>query len=200
MTASWPDGPTATKAGLTVRAQLDYIVWIAEAMEPVGFHSPPELDAWRRRVQTAYSALIDSFTPGHGDPLPPDVPPSVRPGFWPDVPAHSVPGMHVRHQLTVLRTVSGISRSNVVFPHSPADIAIWTARVQTAYEALDHGPSLVMPDSFKTLPPPHPVNQKHGKAKKPVGAHTPVGGKHPAHAVKAPVKKSAAKKSSKAKK
>ncbi len=200
MTASWPDGPAAMKAGLTVRAQLDYIVWIAEAMEPISFHPPPELDVWRRRVQTAYSALIDSFTPGHGDPLPPDVPPSVRPGFWPDVPAYSVPGMHVRHQLTVLRTVSGISRTNLVFPHSVTDVATWTARVQTAFDALDHGPSLVMPDTFKTVPPPPPVHVKHGKAKRPVGAHTPGGGKKPPHEAKAPVKKPASKKSSKAKK
>jgi hypothetical protein len=184
---------------MTVRAQLDYIVWVTEAMEPIGFHPAPELEAWRRRVQTAYSSLIDSFTPGHGDPLPPDVPPTVRPGQWPDVPAYSVPGMHVRHQLTVLRTVSGISRTNLVFPHTPADVATWTARVQTAYDALDHGPARPMPDSAKTQAPPPPVNVRHGK-KKPIGSHVSVGGKKTAHAPKATAKKAPAKKRGKAKK
>ena len=185
---------------MTARAQLDYIVWITEAMEPVGFHAPPQLENWRRRVQTAYSALIDSFTPGHGDPLPPDVPPSVRPGQWPDVPAYSVPGMHVRHQLTVLRTVSGISRTNLVFPHTVQDVATWTARVQTAFDALDHGPTLVMPDAFKTVPPPAPAHLKHGKSKKPVGSHVSVGGKKAPHGAKAPAKHDSAKKSGKTKK
>ena len=199
MTASWPDGPAATSRDMTVRAQLDYIVWITEAMEPVGLHAPPALDDWRRRVQLAYSALIDSFTPGHGDPLPPDVPPTVRPGSWPDVPAHSVPGMHVRHQLTVLRTVSGISRTNLAFPRTPLDVATWTARVQTAYDALDHGPSMHMPDSHRTCAPPvpekpHATKSKHGSG------HAAGGAKHPKAAKSSPkkathgVKRGAAKK------
>ncbi len=159
MTLSWPDGPAATKAGSTVRDQLDYVVWICEAIEPIGFHSAPDLESWRRRVQTAFSALIDSMTPGHGDPLPPDVPPSLRPGQWPDVPAYSVPGMTVRHQLTVLRTIAGNSRTNQVFPRSPAEVAAWTAHVQTAYDALDHGAAMAMPAAYRTAPPPPPVKR-----------------------------------------
>lgn len=183
LTTSWPDVPAATKAGSTVREQLDYVVWIAEAMEPIGFHPPPELEAWRRRVQTAYSALIDSFTPGHGDPLPPDVPPSVRPGQWPDVPAHSVPGMTVRHQLTVIRTIAGNSRINGTFPRQPGDVSTWSARVQAAFDALDHGPVMPMPPTHRTTPPPAPVKKpskrrptgasagkKHGGTKKPAKA------------------------------
>ena len=95
MTASWPDGPAAAKAGSTVRAQLDYIIWITEEVEPIGSHPLPEIEEWRRRVHEAYTAMIDSFTPGHGDPLPPDVPPTIRPGQWPDVPAVAIPG-HAR--------------------------------------------------------------------------------------------------------
>lgn len=187
MTASWPDGPAATSKDMTVRAQLDYIVWIAEAMEPVGLHRPPALDEWRRRVQLAYSALIDSFTPGHGDPLPPDVPPTVRPGSWPDVPAHSVPGMHVRHQLTVLRTVAGISRTNLAFPRTSLDVATWTARVQTAYDALNHGSPMPMPESHRTIPPPAP-ERPHGSKSKHGAAHAAVGAK-PTKAAKSVTKK-----------
>lgn len=169
MTAIWPDRPAATTPGMTVRSQLDYLVWISEAMEPIGFHPPPELDAWRRRVQLAFGALVDSFTLGHGDPLPPDVPPAVRPGEWPDIPAHSIPGMHVRHQLTVIRTVAGISRASSAFPRTPADVATWTARVQTAFDALDHGPTLPMPESFRTAAPPPPERPASSKGKRPGG-------------------------------
>jgi hypothetical protein len=59
-----------------VRDQLDYLVWIAEAIEPVGFHATDEVERWRPRIDRAYLALIDAMVPGHGDPLPPDVPPS----------------------------------------------------------------------------------------------------------------------------
>lgn len=195
-----------------MRAQLDYIVWVCEAMEPVGFHPPPDLEVWRRRVQTAFSALIDSMTPGHGDPLPPDVPPSLRPGEWPDIPAHSIPAMTVRHQLTVLRTIAGNSRTNQVFPRSPADVAAWTTRVQTAYDALDHGASLTMPDSYRTFPPPvvpkkvapkktapkkaaskKAAPSKAAKLAKPGSARKPAAAKKAAPA-KAAAKRSAAKK------
>lgn len=165
MTAVWPDCSAATTPGVTVRDRLDYIVWIAEAMEPVGFHATEEVDRWRPRVDRAYLALIDSMVPGHGDPLPPDVPPSIRPGTWPDVPAATIPGMTVRHQLTVIRTVAAASRTNRSFPHQPADVAAWTARVLTAYEALDHGPALSMPPEARTQPPPPPPPKKKAPPK-----------------------------------
>lgn len=167
MTASWPDGPAAAKAGSTVRAQLDYIIWITEEVEPIGSHPLPEIEEWRRRVHEAYTAMIDSFTPGHGDPLPPDVPPTIRPGQWPDVPAVAIPGMHVRHQLTVLRTVARISRDDASFPRLPADVATWTARVQRAHDALDHGPGLPMPDSHRTAPRPAPEKAGRRRVRKP---------------------------------
>jgi len=180
VTAVWPDCSAATTAGVTVRDRLDYVVWIAEAMEPVGFHATEEVERWRPRVDRAYLALIDSMVPGHGDPLPPDVPPSIRPGTWPDVPAATIPGMTVRHQLTVIRTVAAASRANRSFPHHPADVAAWTARVLTAFEALDHGPALAMPPEARTQPPPPPPPRKkappkpHGSGARPTArAHAP---------------------------
>lgn len=167
MTAVWPDCSAASTPGSTVRDQLDYLVWIAEALEPVGFHATDEVDLWRPRVDRAYLALIDAMVPGHGDPLPPDVPPSIRPGTWPDVPAATFPGMTVRHQLTVIRTVSRASRENTSFPHQPADVAAWAARVQTAYDALDHGPALAMPAEARTQPPPPPPPRKKRPAARP---------------------------------
>src|SRR5436190_16998925 len=98
VTSVWPDVSSATTPGMKVRDQLDSIAWIVEAMEPIGFHGGAELEAWRARTHRAYLALVDSMAPGHGDPLPPDVPPSVRPGVWPDVAAGGIPGMTVRHQ------------------------------------------------------------------------------------------------------
>lgn len=165
MTAVWPDCSATTTPGVTVRDQLDYLVWIAEAIEPVGFHATDEVESWRPRIDRAYLALIDSMVPGHGDPLPPDVPPSVRPGTWPDVPSATRPGMTVRHQLTVIRTVSDACRANRTFPHQPGDVATWAGRVQTAYDALDHGPALAMPAAARTQPPPPPPPKKPLKKK-----------------------------------
>ncbi len=169
MTAVWPDCSAATTPGVTVRDRLDYIVWIAEAMEPVGFHATDEVERWRPRVDRAYQALIDSMVPGHGDPLPPDVPPSIRPGTWPDVPAATIPGMTVRHQLTVIRTVAASSRTSRSFPHQPSDVAAWTGRVLTAYEALDHGPALSMPPEARTQPPPPAPSKQKGSPPKQKG-------------------------------
>ena len=167
MTAVWPDCSASTTPGVMVRDQLDYLVWIAEAIEPVGFHATEEVERWRPRIDRAYLALIDAMVPGHGDPLPPDVPPSVRPGTWPDVPSATIPGMTVRHQLTVIRTVSQACRANRAFPHQAGDIATWAARVQTAHDALDHGPALTMPADARTEPPPPPAPKKAPKRKAP---------------------------------
>lgn len=153
MTSVWPDLSAATSPGQKVRDQLDYLVWIAEAMQPVGFHRADEIESWRGRVHRAYVAIVDSMVPGHGDPLPPDVPPTVHPGAWPDVAAATMPGMTIRHQLAVIRTIAAHTREDRHFPHSPAGILAWTGHVQTAYDALDHGPSLPMPPSARTEPP-----------------------------------------------
>jgi hypothetical protein len=132
-------------------------------MEPAGFHGGADQEEWRRRVQTAFAALVDAMAPGHGDPFPPDVPPSTQPGTWPDVPSSGVPGMTVRHQLAVVRTIATQSRANRLFPHQPHEIDAWTSRVQAAYDALDHGPALAMPESARTTPPT-PVSTAKARA------------------------------------
>ena len=92
----------------------------------------------------------------------------MRPGLWPDVAAAGIPGMTVRHQLAVLRVIATETRINRAFPHAPADVAIWTGRVQTAYDAMDHGAALVIPAEARTLPPPPapgvPKRRPAGKA------------------------------------
>lgn len=160
----WPDIAAATSPALKVRDQLDYLVWIAEAVEPLGFHGGPDLETWRGRVQRAYAALVDAMAPGHGDPLPPDVPPAVQAGTWPDVASASISGMTIRHQLSVIRTVAAQTRTDRVFPRTPAEVATWTQRVQTAYDAMDHGPGMPVPPTARTQPPPPPPPV--GKAKR----------------------------------
>src|SRR5262245_3803508 len=162
--SAWPDVAAATSPGQNVRDQLDYIAWVCEAVEPVGFHGPDEIEAWRGRVHRAYIALIDSMVLGHGDSLPPDIPPAVRPGTWPDVAAATIPGMTIRHQLAVIRAVAQFTLKDRVFPHSPADVTAWTARIQSAYDALDHGPALPMPAAARSEPPPPPTPIKAQKA------------------------------------
>jgi hypothetical protein len=165
VTSVWPDLPAATSPGLKVRDQLDYVIWVAEAIEPVGFHGGDEVDAWRTRIQRAYTSVVDSMVSGHGDPLPPDIPPALRPGTWPDIASATIPGMTIRHQLSVLRTVAAHTRDDRQFPHTVADTAAWTARVQAAYDALDHGPALPMPESARSEPPqPPPATDRHNGA------------------------------------
>jgi len=169
---SWPDRPAATTPGTMVRAQLDYLAWIGEAAEAVRLHDGPDLEAWRHRVNKAYVSLMDSMVSEHGDPLPPDVPPSVQPGLWPDVPAAAIPGMTVRHQLTVIRTIAGNCRAHANVHHQPADSDAWAARVQAARDAADHGAAMPMPDSARTHgPAPAP-----SKGKKPAGKAAKRGG------------------------
>ena len=198
----WPDVAAATSPALKVRDQLDYIVWIAATVEPLGFHGGPELETWRGRVQRAYAALVDSMAPGHGDPLPPDVPPAVQPGTWPDVAAASIPGMTIRHQLSAIGSIAAHTREDRGFPRTPAETATWTQRIQTAYDALDHGPAMPVPASARTQPPPPAAPTPKGK-RRPAAAATKAspgaksGGKAKAAvkrpAAKAPSKKPAAK-------
>lgn len=149
----WPDVPAATSPSSSVRDQLDYLAWVGEACEALGFHGGPELEAWRGRVQRAYAAMVDAMAPGHGDPFPPDVPPAIQPGTWPDVASAGVSGMTVRHQLAAIRVIAAQSRIPRPYPRAAADVAAWTQRVQTAYDALDHGGALVMPASARSVAP-----------------------------------------------
>jgi hypothetical protein len=146
----WPDRSAWAWPGMTVRDELDYLVWIAETAEAVGFHGPDSRARWREAVQAAYDALVDPMVHEHGDPLPPDVPPAQRPGTWPDVPAARIQGMTVRHQLTVIRTIAGLSRGHAGAHHQPAEGERWAERVQRAFDAMHHGPDRPMPDSAKT--------------------------------------------------
>jgi hypothetical protein len=169
VTSVWPDVAAATTPKAKIRDQLDYLVWMAEAMEAAGSHDGLQLESWRGRVQRAYTALVDSMTPGHGDSFPPDVPPTLRPGTWPDIAAAGIPGMTIRHQLAVIRTIAANTRADGHFPRAPADVSTWTARVQTAYDALDHGSSPVMPAEARSTPPAappkRPSKRKHAADK-----------------------------------
>lgn len=171
----WPDVAAATSPALKVRDQLDYLVWIAATVEPLGFHGGPDLETWRGRVQRAYAALVDSMAPGHGDPLPPDVPPAVQPGTWPDVAAASIPGMTIRHQLSVIGSIAAHTREDRGFPRTPAETATWTQRIQTAYDALDHGPSMPVPATARTQPPPPAAPAPKGKRRPTPSAGKPAG-------------------------
>lgn len=153
----WPDVPAATSPSSAVRDQLDYLAWVCEACEALGFHGGPELEAWRGRVQRAYAAMVDAMAPGHGDPFPPDVPPAIQPGTWPDVASAGVSGMTVRHQLAAIRVIAAQSRIPRPYPRAAADVAAWTQRVQTAYDALDHGGALVMPAAARSVAPAPPA-------------------------------------------
>jgi hypothetical protein len=150
LSGPWPDRPATAWPGMTVRDEVDYLVWIAETAEAVGFHGGDSVGRWRDAVQSAYDALVDPMVSEHGDPLPPDVPPAQRPGTWPDVPAARIPGMTIRHQLTVLRTMSGLCRAHAGVHHHPTEAQRWAERVQRAFDALHHGPDLPMPDSART--------------------------------------------------
>jgi hypothetical protein len=151
--AAWPDREAASSLGITVREQLDYVAWISEAAEAVGFHTGESLTRWREAVQRAYDAFFDPMVQEHGDPLPPDVPPALQPGTWPDVPAARIQGMTIRHQLTFLRTASGLCRLHVGVHHQSAESERWSKRVQTACDAMDHGASHPIPDAARTRPP-----------------------------------------------
>ena len=197
----WPDVAAATSPALKVRDQLDYLVWIAATVEPLGFHGGPDLETWRGRVQRAYAALVDSMAPGHGDPLPPDVPPAVQPGTWPDVAAATIPGMTIRHQLSVIGSIAAHTREDRGFPRTPAETATWTQRIQTAYDAMDHGPSMPVPPTARTQPPPPAAPAPKGKRRTTTSTGKPSAAKKAvrpkatkAGAKKAPATKPAAKK------
>ena len=148
----WPDREGSLRPGETVRATLDYVCWVAEQMLTVGFHAGSRRDEWRRRVHTAYAALFRPVLPGHGDPYPPDVPPARNPGIWPDVPAAMIPGMTLRHQLTVVRMLCHQIRTRDWLHARPSETDEWERRLSKAFAALDHGEALQMPDDARTAP------------------------------------------------
>jgi hypothetical protein len=136
----------------TIRGMLDYLCWISVQMLAVGAHSGQEKDSWRDRVQRAYSAVFIPPVPGRGDPYPPDVPPAKNPGIWPDVPSSGIPGMTLRHQLTVLGMVCEQLRRDPWVNARPTEIADWDRRLSAARVALDHGPSATVPEDARTKP------------------------------------------------
>jgi hypothetical protein len=131
---------------------LDYICWVAAQMRETGFHGGPDRDPWSRRVQTAFRALLNPLVLGHGDPYPSDVPPPKNPGIWPDVPAALIPGMTLRHQLVVLEIIADQCRGHASVHARVEEASEWDRRVAAAFEALDHGQALPMPDTARTTP------------------------------------------------
>ena len=146
----WPEMPSSAWPDRSLRDLLDYLVWMTREMRQLGFHSGSERDEWCRRCQTAYSALFLPMLPGFGDPYPPDVPPARNPGIWPDIPAATIPGMTLRHQLTVMEMLCRQLREKT-WPHArPEDIRTWDDRLARAFTALDHGEAMPMPEDAAT--------------------------------------------------
>ncbi len=148
----WPEMPSKETSGKSIREVLDYLCWIAREMRQLGFHSGSDRDAWCRKVHTAYAALFVPMVPGHGDPYPPDVPPARNPGIWPDIPSAVIPGMTLRHQLSVMEMQAFALRARVWIHARPQEVAEWDRRLRIATKALDHGELLPMPDDARTEP------------------------------------------------
>ena len=152
MSQTWPDLPSRFRPDESIRRCLDYIYWISREMRHLGYHSGPERDHWSRRVQRAYAAMFLPMLKGYGDPYPLDVPPAQNPGIWPDVPAATIPGMTLRHQLTVLAILADQLRSRV-WPHARGpETDLWNERISKAREALDHGPEVPLPEEAHSEP------------------------------------------------
>jgi hypothetical protein len=165
VTIPWPEMASSSRPGETVRQMLDYVCWIAQGIQTLGAHGGSELDAWRRRVGAAYRALVNPMIPGYGDPYPPDVPPAVSPGTWPDVAASDIPGMTIRHQLVVIHGLAEQSRAGVGVRARPELLADLEARIARARTELDHGPSRPLPEEAKTRPSPELMAQAQAEAK-----------------------------------
>jgi hypothetical protein len=140
------------RPGETLRELLDYVLWISKQMGQIGFHAGSERAHWCRRVHQAYAALFVPMLPGHGDPYPPDVPPARNPGIWPDIPSSLIPGMTLRHQLTVIRMLAEQLRNRVWTHVRPSDIAEWDRRLSRARDALEHGPDHPLPEEARSEP------------------------------------------------
>ncbi|MHC5009498.1 MAG: hypothetical protein ACYTG6_00945 [Planctomycetota bacterium] len=152
MKLPWPEIASSHRPEESVRRILDYICWITQRMQQVGFHGGTERNVWRERVHRAYAALFLPSVPGYGDPYPPDVPPPRNPGIWPDIPASRITGMTLRHQLKVVGMLAEQLRSRV-WPHAREDeVQEWDRRFCLAREALDHGESVPVPEEALTEP------------------------------------------------
>jgi hypothetical protein len=141
---------STVRPGETVRQMLDYLVWIAQDLQLLGAYAGSQAEHWRRQVGTAYRALVNPMIAGYGDPYPPDVPPPRSPGLWPDVAAHEMPGMTVRHQLAVVGMLADQSRQGVGVRARPEMLQELELRIGRARTALDHGPGRPMPSAART--------------------------------------------------
>jgi hypothetical protein len=145
VTLPWPEMPSTSRPGESVRLLLDYVCWAVQELQQLGAVPTAEIGAWRPRVGRAFAALVNPMIAGYGDPYPPDVPPARSPGTWPDVAAADIPGMTVRHQLVVLGMLAEQSRNGVGLRARPELLAELEARIGRARAALDLGPSRPMP-------------------------------------------------------
>lgn len=152
MTLPWPESPSTSRPGEPVRLSLDYICWAVQELQQLGAISAGEVGAWRRRVGTAFVAMVNPMIAGYGDPYPPDVPPARSPGIWPDVAAADIPGMTVRHQLVVLGMLADQSRSGVGLRVRPELLVDLESRIGRARAALDLGPARPLPAEARTKP------------------------------------------------
>lgn len=150
MRPPWPEHSSTARPTETVRRILDYLVWISVELSRTAFHGEADREIWRLRVHRAYQALFLPPLAGRGDPYPPDIPPAERPGVWPDVPAASIPGMTVRHQVKVIGLLAEELRDRAWGGTRPIEVEIWDRRLATAREILDHGPQLPLPEQSMT--------------------------------------------------
>jgi hypothetical protein len=144
--------PSQHEAGKTLRDLLDYVVWSAGRLQQLGLHGGADAIQWRQRVQRAYVALFIPIVPGHGPPWPPDVPGPRNPGIWPDVPAASIPGMTLRHQLAAIEYRCGRLRDRPRPHMSPREALEWDRRLALARASLDHGDAVPLPAEARTEP------------------------------------------------
>ena len=161
----WPEMQSSARPSETVRQMLDYICWIAQDLQLLGAHGPGEVATWRRQVGIAYRALVNPMIPGYGDPYPPDVPPARSPGLWPDVAAHDIPGMTVRHQLVVVGMLADQSRAGAGVRARPELLQDLEMRIARARTALDHGPGRPLPAAARTEPSKALIAAAHAEEK-----------------------------------
>lgn len=165
MTLPWPEMQSTSRPGETVRQMLDYIVWIAQDLMLLGAYSGADVGPWRRQVGIAYRSLVNPMMPGYGDPYPPDVPPPRSPGLWPDVAAHDLPGMTVRHQLAVIGLLADASRQGMTARVRPEVLHDLEMRIARARTALDHGAGKPMPSAARTEPRADLIQQAQAEDK-----------------------------------
>ena len=155
----WPEMESQEAPGKTIRELLDYLCWINREMRQLGYHSGSDRETWCRSVHRAYTALFVPMVSGHGDPYPPDVPPARNPGIWPDIPSASIPGMTLRHQLTVMEMLATQLRNRRWIHARAQEVAGWDRRLKAAYDALQHGNSPTMPADARTEASPEALEE-----------------------------------------